>query len=118
MESPPSPGASPAQKYPSTSCRVSPASARAPCADSAWSWASDLSSAFRVGCSKIPAIYALPLMVMGVPSPDDVWMHRAVAYPSHETPNVAQDGRPRPLTWRGGAVKVPELATNSSSRTY
>src|SRR5271169_2261434 len=43
----------------------SPASASAPWAHSACSWNNDLSSALRVGCSKIPTILALPLMLIG-----------------------------------------------------
>src|SRR6266446_8638935 len=42
----------------------SPASASAPRAHSACSWNNDLSSALRVGCSKIPTILALPLMLI------------------------------------------------------
>src|SRR6516165_407436 len=44
---------------------VSPASANAPWAHSACNWNSDLSSALRVGCSKIPTILAFPLMLIG-----------------------------------------------------
>src|SRR3981081_2155213 len=96
MDSPPRPGASPAQKYPSTSSRLSPASASAPRADSGWSLASDVSSALRVGCSKIPAIYALPLMVIRVLSPDDLRIHRA-RFDRLPAPNVTQDGAPAAL---------------------
>src|ERR1700733_447380 len=69
IEAGPGPGASPEQKYPSTSARVRPASASAPSATSAWSCATVLSVARRVGCSNAPAIYALPLMVMPLGPP-------------------------------------------------
>src|SRR6516164_70310 len=45
---------------------VRPASASAPIATSACSCATDLSGAFRVGCSKAPAMYPLPLIVMAI----------------------------------------------------
>src|ERR1700737_1657255 len=53
------------------SALLRPASASAPIATSACSWATDLSGAFRVGCSKAPATYALPLMLIVSSPPHD-----------------------------------------------
>src|SRR6185312_9789823 len=60
----PMPGASPAQKYPSTSSLVRPASSSAPRAHSACNKATDLSVALRVGCSHAPTIYPAPFKLM------------------------------------------------------